>query len=117
MPRHRLAVADDAARATGKTLYYLTHLELVTETGWIAKRLLPTRLLPTIDEAWIKERFAATLKEQADDRGRIVDTTRRTRAAVQADTRRTIADLEERMVERMDARFDEVLKLLRARPT
>ena len=35
---------------------------------------------------------------------------------VQADTRRAIADLEERMVKRMDAKFDEVLKLLRARP-
>jgi len=40
---------------------------------------------------------------------------RRTRAAVQADTQRAIADLEERMVERMDAKLDEVLKLLRAR--
>ena len=43
------------------------------------------------------------------------DITRRTRAAVQADTQRAIADLEERMVERMDAKLDEVLKLLRAR--
>jgi len=108
----------DAARATGKALYYRAHLELVTETSWIANRLLPRRLLPTIDEDWIKWRLATVLKEQDDDdRGRIVDITRRTRAAVQADTRRAIADLEERMVERMDAKFDEVLKLLRARPT
>ena len=106
----------DAARATGKALYYRAHLELVTETSWIANRLLPRRLLPTIDEDWIKWRLATVLKEQDDDdRGRIVDITRRTRAAVQADTRRAIADLEERMVERMDAKLDEVLKLLRAR--
>ena len=106
----------DAARATGKALYYRAHLELVTETSWIANRLLPRRLLPTVDDRWIKERLAVALKEQGDDdRGRIVDITRRTRAAVQADTQRAIADLEERMVERMDAKLDEVLKLLRAR--
>ena len=88
----------------------------MTETSWIANRLLPRRLLPTIDEDWIKWRLATVLKEQDDDdRGRIVDITRRTRAAVQADTQRAIADLEERMVERMDAKLDEVLKLLRAR--
>ena len=106
----------DAARATGKALYYRAHLELVTETSWIANRLLPRRLLPTVDDRWIKERLAVALREQGDDdRGRIVDITRRTRAAVQADTQRAIADLEERMVERMDAKLDEVLKLLRAR--
>ena len=106
----------DAARATGKALYYRAHLELVTETSWIANRLLPRRLLPTVDDRWIKERLAVALREQGDDdRGRIVDITRRTRAAVQADTQRAIADLEERMVERMDAKLDEVLQLLRAR--
>ena len=38
---------------------------------------------------------------------------------VQADTRRAVAELEERIVRRMesmDAKFDEVLRLLRARP-
>jgi hypothetical protein len=96
----------DAARATGKGLYYRSHLELVTETAWAAK-CFPKQLLPKIDEVWIKERLAAALmKHDDDDRGRIVDITRRTRAAVHADTRcivapikRNIAALEARMVE------------------
>ena len=107
----------DAAMAKSEALYYRSHLELVTETAWAATRL-PRRLLPRIDEAWIEERLAAALEEteDGDDQGRINYTSERTRAAVQADTRRAIADLEARMVERMDAKFDEVLQLLRARP-
>jgi hypothetical protein len=107
----------DAAMAKSEGLYYRSHLELVSETAWAAK-LFPRRLLPRIDEAWIKKRLAAALEEteDGDDQGRINYTSERTRAAVQADTRRAIADLEARMVERMDAKFDEVLKLLRARP-
>ena len=108
----------DAAIAKSEALYYRSHLELVSETAWAAQRF-PRRLLPTIDEGWIKTRLAAALEETKggdDDQGRINYTSERTRAAVQADTRRAIADLEERMVKRMDAKFDEVLQLLRARP-
>ena len=105
----------DAAMAKSEGLYYRSHLELVSETAWAARRF-PRRLLPRIDEAWIKKRLAAALEETKggdDDQGRINYTSQRTRAMVQADTRRAIADLEARM----DAKFDEVLKLLRARPT
>jgi len=104
----------DAAMAKSEGLYYRSHLELVSETAWAAQRF-PRRLLPTIDEGWIKKRLAAALEETKggdDDQGRINYTSQRTRAMVQADTRRAIADLEARM----DAKFDEVLKLLRARP-
>ena len=103
--------------AKSEALYYRAHLELVGETAMIARRI-PQWLLPEIDKYWIKTRLAAALKDadDGDDQGRINYTSERTRAAVQADTRRAIADLEERMVERMDAKFDEVLKLLRARP-
>ena len=109
----------DAAMAIGEALYYRSHLELVGETATIASRCIPQRLLPKIDEGWIKERLAAALEDGDDgeDQGRINYTSERTRAAVQADTRRAIADLEERMVKRMDAKFDEVLQILRARPT
>ena len=41
----------DAARASGKALYYRAHLSLVSETATIASRCIPRRLLPTIDEA------------------------------------------------------------------
>jgi hypothetical protein len=110
----------DAAMSKSKALYYRAHLELATETAWAAKRL-PRQLLPTIDEAWIKERLAAALEESedGDDQGRINYTSQKTRALVQADTRRAVAALEERMAKRMDAmdaKFDEVLQLLRARP-
>ena len=103
--------------AKSEALYYRSHLELVGETAMIA-RYIPQRLLPKIDEGWIRERLAAALKDADDgeDQGRINYTSERTRAAVQADTRRAIADLEDRMVKRMDAKFDEVLQLLRARP-
>ena len=110
----------DAAMAKSEALYYRAHLELVGETATKASRCIPQRLLPKIDEGWIKKRLAAALEEtkgRDDDQGRINYTSQRTRAMVQADTRRAIADLEERMVERMDAKFDEVLQLLRARPT
>ena len=62
----------------------------------------------------IKERLAAALEESedGDDQGRINYTSQKTRALVQADTRRAVAELEERM----NAKFDEVLRLLRARP-
>ena len=72
---------------------------------------------PTTEDrrGWIEERLAAALEDNDDgeDQGRINYTSERTSAAVQADTRRAIADLEERMVKRMDAKLDEVLKLLR----
>ena len=106
----------DAAMSKSEALYYRANLELLTETAWAAKRL-PRRLLPTIDEDWIEERLAVALKEQDDDdRGRIVDITRRTRAAVQVDTRRAIAPLQDK-IEQLEADLAEVLQLLRARPT
>jgi hypothetical protein len=107
----------DAAIAKSEALYYRAHLELVGETAMIARRI-PKWLLPKIDEDWIKTRLAAALEDNDDgeDQGRINYTSERTRAAVQAETRRAIAALEARMVERMDAKFDEVLQLLRARP-
>ena len=116
-----IAIVSDsygAAMAKSEALYYRAHLELVGETATIASRYIPQRLLPKVDEDWIKKRLAAALEDADDgeDQGRINYTSERTRAAVQADTRRAIADLEERMVERMDAKFDEVLQLLRARP-
>ena len=81
----------DAARASGKALYYRAHLSLVSETAKIASRCIPRRLLPTIDEAWIAKCLLAALAEREEDRGRIVEITRRTRAAVDADTRRALA--------------------------
>ena len=80
----------DAARASGKALYYRAHLSLVSETAKIASRCIPRRLLPTIDEAWIANYLAAP-REREEDRGRIVEITRRTRAAVDSDTRRALA--------------------------
>ena len=105
----------DAAIAKSEALYYRSHLELVTETAWAAKRF-PRRLLPTIDEAWIKTRLAAALEDNddGDDQGRINYTSERTRAAVQADTRRAIAPLQDK-IEKLEADLAEVLKLLRAR--
>jgi len=111
----------DAAMAKSEALYYRANLELVTETAWVAK-CFPKRLLPMIDEAWIKKRLVAALEENedGDDPGRTVDITRRVQRAVHADTRRAVAELEDRMNKRMDAsldaRFDEVLQILRARP-
>lgn len=81
----------DAARASGKALYYRAHLSLVSETANIASRCIPRRLLPTIDEAWIAKCLLTALAEREEDRGRIVEITRRTRAAVDADTRRALA--------------------------
>ena len=46
----------DAAMAKSEALTHRSHLELVTET---ATKWFPRRLLPTIDEAWIKTRLAA----------------------------------------------------------
>ena len=76
----------DAARASGKALYYRAHLSLVSETATIASRCIPRRLLPTSDEAWIAKCLLAALAEREEDRGRIVEITRRTRAAVDAAT-------------------------------
>ena len=109
----------DAARATGKALYYRAHLELVTETSWIANRLLPRRLLPTIDEAWIKTRLAAALEEtkgRDDDQGRINYTSQRTRAMVQADTRRAVAPINRNIAEinRNIAELQEMMQRLLA---
>ena len=100
----------DAAIAKSEALYYRSHLELVTETAWAAKRF-PRRLLPTIDEAWIKTRLAAALEDNddGDDQGRINYTSERTRAAVQADTRRAIAPLQDK-IEKLEADLAEVLK-------
>ena len=53
----------DAAMAKSEALYYRSHLELVTETAWAAKRA-PRRLLPTIDEAWIKESWERIKAEE-----------------------------------------------------
>ena len=99
----------DAARASGKALYYRAHLSLVSETAKIASRCIPRRLLPTIDEAWITKCLLAALSEQHEDRGRIVEITRRTRAAVEADTRRALAPLH-----RNNAELREMLRLLLA---
>jgi len=111
----------DAAMAKSEALYYRANFELVTETAWVAK-CFPKRLLPKIDEDWIKKRLAAALEENedGDDPGRTTDITRRLQRAVHADTRRAVAELEDRINKRMDAsldaRFDEVLQILRARP-
>ena len=106
----------DAAMAKSEALYYRSHLELVGETAMIASRCIPQWLLPTIDEDWIKKRLAAALEDAADeeDQGRINYTSERTRAAVQADTRRAIAPLQDK-IEKLEADLAEVLKLLRAR--
>jgi hypothetical protein len=107
----------DAAMAKSEALYYRANFELVTETAW-AEKCFPNWLLPTINQVWIKKRLAAALdeNEDGDDPGRTVDITRRVQRAVHADMRRAVAELEDRMNKRMDARFDEVLELLRARP-
>ena len=108
----------DAAMAKSEALYYRSHLELVTETAWAAKRF-PRRLLPTIDEAWIKTRLAAALEEAKggdDDQGRINYTSQRTRAMVQADTRRAIAPINQNIAEinRNIAELQEMMQRLLA---
>ena len=108
----------DAAIAKSEALYYRSHLELVTETAWAAKRF-PRRLLPTIDEAWIKTRLAAALEETKggdDDQGRINYTSQRTRAMVQADTRRAIAPINQNIAEinRNIAELQEMMQRLLA---
>jgi len=87
----------DAAMAKSEALYYRANLELVTETAWAAK-CFPKRLLPKINEAWIKQRLVAALEENedGDDPGRTVNITRRVQRAVHADMRRAVAELEDR---------------------
>ena len=107
----------DAAMAKSEALYNRSHLELVTETAWAARRF-PRRLLPTIDEAWIKTRLAAALKDADDgeDQGRINYTSERTRAVVQADTRRAIAPINQNIAEinRNIAELQEMMQRLLA---
>ena len=108
----------DAAIARSEALYYRSHLELVSETAWAAKRF-PRRLLPTIDEGWIKTRLAAALEEtkgRDDDQGRINYTSQRTRAMVQADTRRAVAPINQNIAEinRNIAELQEMMQRLLA---
>ena len=107
----------DAAMAKSEGLYYRSHLELVSETAWAAK-LFPRRLLPRIDKYWIEERLAAALEDGDDgeDQGRINYTSQRTRAMVQADTRRAIAPINRNIAEinRNIAELQEMMQRLLA---
>ena len=106
----------DAAMAKSEALYYRAKLELVTETAWAAK-YFPKQLLSKFDEAWIKKRLAAALEENedGDDPGRTTDITRRVQRAVQADTLRAVAPLQDK-IKKLEADLAEVLQILRARP-
>jgi hypothetical protein len=109
----------DAAMAKSEALYYRAKLELVTETAWAAK-YLPQRLLPKINKARIEKRLKAALEENedGDDPGRTTDITRRVQRAVQADTLRAVAPLQDK-IKKLESDLAEVLetlRILRARP-
>ena len=87
-------------------IYYRLKIELIAEMEPVAWRLLPSRLREIEDEASIKKRLEYALKQHNADPV----------AAVQADTRRAIAPLQDK-IEKLEADLAEVLKLLRARPT
>ena len=87
-------------------IYYRLKIELIAEMEPVAWRLLPSRLREIEDEASIKKRLEYALKQHNADPV----------AAVQADTRRAIAPLQDK-IEKLEADLAEVLQLLRARPT
>ena len=93
------------ARDDSVGIYYRLKIELISEMEPVA-RFLPSRLREIEDEASIKKRLEYALKQHNADPV----------AAVQADTRRAIAPLQDK-IEKLEADLAEVLKLLRARPT
>ena len=102
----------DAAMAKSEALYYHAHNDLVTETWGIAS-WFPRCLRPTIEGKWIEARLAAALEECMDgeNQGRIVDTTQRTRAAVQEDVQRAVAPIKEE-IRQLDRQLKEILQAL-----
>ena len=108
----------DAAMAKSEALYYRAKLELVTETAALVNaRCFPKRLLPKINKAWIEKRLKVALEENedGDDPGRTTDITRRVQRAVQADTLRAVAPLQDK-IKKLESDLAEVLQILRARP-
>ena len=93
------------ARDDSVGIYYRLKIELISEMEPVA-RFLPSRLREIEDEASIKKRLEYALKQHNADPV----------AAVQADTRRAIAPLQDK-IEKLEADLAEVLKLLRAGPT
>ena len=93
------------ARDDSVGIYYRLKIELISEMEPVAWRL-PSWLREIEDEASIKKRLEYALKQHNADPV----------AAVQADTRRAIAPLQDK-IEKLEADLAEVLKLLRARPT
>ena len=85
-------------------IYYRLKIELISEMEPVAWRL-PSWLREIEDEASIKKRLEDAIKQHNADPV----------AAVQADTRRAIAPLQDK-IEKLEADLAEVLKLLRARP-
>ena len=78
----------DAARASGKALYYRAHLSLVSETAEIASRCIPRRLLPAVDGGLDPRRASSPrFRSRTKTGGASWKSRGRTRAAVEADTR------------------------------